>query len=1139
MAMWRHWLLMFALWAACIPLQAGPPLPGFYQTPGLSPGRATVSGNVAERIDPFTGMLQIHQTDDVLPGAGGFDLALQRSYNSPSGQFGTVSDTQSYNRTPDVGVGWNLLIGGRAFNVSDTGGGCSGGAHIIYETPDGGRQALLRQIDGTFLSAARWRGICMAGGVQIYAPDGTRYDLLQQIVESIPVAIALAPFYYPTRIEDRNGNYATFNYVTSGAYTLLDNITTSDGRAVSFGYMLKGSRQLLATVSTSGRTWAYSYYDNPSLPDEIGGNGQYSLKRVEPPAGGHWEYDYYLCNIVGAGKCAMATLTYPTGGYIVYTYASKNFNDGSGDAIVVATKGVGGTTIPSFEGNLDWTFAYTPGSAGVPDVTEVTSFLGKTTYKHVGHSTVIAGDTWQIGLLVEKKTQDAASSNAVIETETLAWDKQQISTYPTIRAFGNHDMVTYAPLLQYRVVNRNGATYATTFSNWDAYGNPQSVVEAGERSRTTTRTYFVDSTKWIVNVLKDETITGAGSITRSFDTKANLTNETRFGVSTSYTYDGVGNVASRTDARGFTTYFSNYLRGIAQQEDRPEAVSIVRTVDTHGNVTSQTDGAAHVYQYGYDAARRIVSRVPPIGLPTSTAWTGSIQSDSTRGSYTEVQLADGLGYPLKTTRQGIPSIVGHNAKGQRTLESLPGGVTEQGTVIGHFFPRDNLGRIRYVQDPIGGQRTLLHQGGGVSETDQKGRTTGYAYAAFGEPDKRFLTGISFPDNTSMTIGRDDLGNVTSATRGSLTRTYGYNGSYYLTSMVDPETGTTTFGRDNLGNMTSRTVAGQTTTFTYDGLNRLTGVAYPGGGTVAITYLGNGRTATVTTPQTSWTYGYDANANLTSETLVVGGYTFAIGYSYNGNDALSTITYPRTGEVVTYSPDPLGRPTLASPFVTSVSYFDSGNIKDMVFANGVKTTNTETARQWPEYTTVSSAGANPLDYVKSVYGYDAVGNVSQIIDYVTLGRSKQMAYDSLDQLTKTVGHWGEINNHYDGVGNLTEYTIAGSVRSYTYGTDNKLATFAGRTFTHDSYGNVTSDGRHAYQYDHASNLTCVDCGTQNEITYLYDGNNRRVARMQAGVTTYYVTASNGDLLLEYTPSTNKAIEHIYLRGKRVASKTVTN
>jgi len=1129
------WLTLLGI-AAALGLSAtsgaNGPLPGYYQDPGLNPNRATVDQNLDEHIDPFTGMLQLHHTDAVLPGNGGLDLVLQRSFNSPTSTFGFSSDTTSYNKTPNVGVGWSLFIGGRLY----AGTACTGSdKQMVFETPDGGRQALMSTGLGDFISTTRWRAVCAGGGVQVYAPNGTRYDMLQIIAEGIPNTIQGASFWYPTHIEDRNGNYANFSYGVQGAYTLLNSITTSDSRTITFTYVAAGVLYLLDHVTTAQGSW---YFDYDVAFSNLSGQGvAYLLRQVRPPAGAYWQYFYNPCPNAGAGSCSISQMNYPEGGSISYTYALVNFHDGPNSSSVVASKtanhAIGIAGPPS---NYVTQFTYTPGGTGVEDVTTLTNVLGTITYNHIGFSTAASGSAWKIGLLSSRTMK--TPNGTTLQTETYTWDKQQISPFPMNRGYGVLDSVTNAPLLTQHVVSRNNSSYTTAYSNFDAYGNAQTVAETGERNHTTTRAFYVDTTKWILNFPANESTTGIGAITRQFDPKGNLTNETRYGVPTVLTYSSTdGTVLSRTDANGHGTLFSSYSKGIPQIEQRPQAVTINRTVDAAGNVTSQTDGAAHIYGYGYDSLRRLTSKTPPIGTPTTTVWTGNALRQSTRGSYVESMLVDGVANPYMVTRAGIRSAFAHDVMSNRTVESLPGDVYDQpdGTVLvsGSVYVRDILGRATKITNSDGTFRTLTYTGNLVSQVDERNLTTIYHYAAFGDPDRKFLVGIDLPTGNNMTIGRDDLGNITSVTQGGVTRTYHYNGSYFLTSIDDPETGTTTFGRDAVGNMTSRTVNGRMTAFVYDGLNRLTTITYPSGPPVNITYFGNGRTASVSNGIATRSYVYDANANLTSETLTVGSQVFTTTYTYNGNDALSAITYPRTNEVITYNPNSLGRPTTATPFITGVTYFDSGNAKQMVYASGVTMNLQENSRQWPSSLAAGKGGAIP-NFVDKSYHYDTTGNVSSIIDAVDPSQSLAMLYDPINQLTSVAGPWGSSLMSYDPVGNITTYVVGQQTGNYLY-SSNRLTSMNAQQFSYDGYGNVTSDGHHAFQYDDASNLTCVDCGGGSEIDYAYDGNNRRVSRTKAGVTTYYVHASNGDLLLEYTPSTGVTLEHIYLNGKRIATK----
>jgi hypothetical protein len=51
----------------------------YYSEAGIPAQRDTVSGHLADRVDPFTGKLQLHHIDLVVPGNGGLDIRIVRS----------------------------------------------------------------------------------------------------------------------------------------------------------------------------------------------------------------------------------------------------------------------------------------------------------------------------------------------------------------------------------------------------------------------------------------------------------------------------------------------------------------------------------------------------------------------------------------------------------------------------------------------------------------------------------------------------------------------------------------------------------------------------------------------------------------------------------------------------------------------------------------------------------------------------------------------------------------------------------------------------------------------------------------------------------------------------------------------------
>jgi len=115
----------------------------------------------------------------------------------------------------------------------------------------------------------------------------------------------------------------------------------------------------------------------------------------------------------------------------------------------------------------------------------------------------------------------------------------------------------------------------------------------------------------------------------------------------------------------------------------------------------------------------------------------------------------------------------------------------------------------------------------------------------------------------------------------------------------------------------------------------------------------------------------------------------IGYSYNGNASLATLTYP-SGLAVSYTPNALGQPTQAGSYATSVSYFPNGAIKQFTYGNGIVHTLTQNTRGLPVRSTdctLSGTCAAANRRLDLQYAFDGHGNVTAINSW---GQSKNSA-----------------------------------------------------------------------------------------------------------------------------------------------------
>lgn len=1131
-------------------------IPDYYEEAGVSADRDYLNQSESEFIDPFSGTLNLLYTDLVIPGTGGMDIKIQRSYSN----FHNIPNPYLPRRTP-TGFGWNTIHFGRV--LYSQANFCPSGVvpvdvsgNPVLELPDGSRQILAESdviaTGSRYITKNLWKAECatynnatgVVQGLRVFSPDGTKYDMAW--------LDASANTLYPTKITDRNNNTLTLNYTitTAGGYTRIDSVSANGILAVTFGYTdIPGTNDFLMTsITANNKTWQYSYTKIPgeTLP-------LYYLTKVTRPDGLFWAYDYKSTS--GSGIYSIQTVTHPHGGKVDYTYQDIAFYARVPPRIQTAvntkkTKSNGIT--------VDGTWTYTFDKIGVLDRTRVATPNGAITYTHFGLTAAqnAAGSMWKVGLLLEKNINDT-------KFEKYTWDKgitvstQNYSRPSVVYAWSN-DPNYYAPVLTAKEITLDNTVYITRYLTYDAYGNPTTIEEQGydgggagtlslpTPTRTTTQTYkyLTGAGQWILHLPDTTRVNTTVSVAKTYDANGNMLTNSRFGMAKSYTYyPATGDLWTYRDQNNNQTTYSSYKRGIAQIEDQPDVTRVSRVINNDGTIASFTDGGGYQTGYQYDGLGQL-TRITPPDLKTVISIThGKTSRILTRGAFKQTVGYDGFGRVASVTNEdtatGTKSVVKYqyNALGEKVFESYPA------TTL-------SSSGIDYVVDALGRVTQATYFGGGVERfqylsqnkvkyTDQRGTITNYGYRSYGDPNERVLTKVD-GSGSLTTIRYDDFGNILNITQDNKSRSYTYYPNKYLHTITNPETGTTTFGRDNVGNMLSRQVGtSPITNYTYDGHNRLKTITYPAGTpNVTYTYFKTGNIESVSNGVGNRSFLYDGTGNLTSETLAIDGISFTTDYDVNALEHLNAITYP-SGKTVTYSPDALGRPTKAAPYTSpnispAVHYHPNGMVKDYLHANGVRTDVAQNTRQW-----IASISVNANTPISRVYGYDNNGNVETISDNYDSTFGVGLQYDRLNRLTGATGAWGTAGGlTYDSTGDIGTYTLGSTTTSYAYdATTGLLSSTSGisnRTYSYDVYGNVTGNSQYTFTYNDASNLIAaapVSVGTS--ASYQYDGDGMRVSETKNGAKIYYVYNKAGKLLGEYAADGSMRRENIYLDNRLVA------
>jgi YD repeat-containing protein len=922
------------------------------------------------------------------------------------------------------------------------------------------------------------------------------------------------------RVQDTFGNRIELEY---GSTQKLDRIRQILGsgleRLITFQWFNVGN--VPSSMTYLGRTWSYTVQSIQS-----GQTGR--VTRVTPPAGGEWFFDYQA----DFPEVLQRVIT-PQNGVIEYDFQLRQvWNGSSTPSTRVLTDRW--TTPGSTSLSGSWTFQY-PAFAGAR--TTVTGPHGvMAEYAHgapAGTAERVLQTTRRFGNFVELEVEGRQYQTRAVTS----WG-DGIIVLPTVRTI-SRDNTTYTTTLSY---------HSTDFAD---YGRPWQVVEQGQRQRTTTFTfdYGFDASRWIKDKVSQETTTVDGesfTISRSHNFQTGFVeSETRYGITTLFTSDGRGNVASETDPHGHVTSY-NHVWGVIEDTVTP-LYTILRTINQDGTVASELR-RGHLTTFEYDAIGRRRWLRPPVGHPIETQYFTNEVRELRGGVSRKSSYLDGFGRVRRTDNSvGVITTTRYDALGRKIFESLPfEGTAEVGTT----YRYDGLSRLREVEHTGTTPTTYAYgTGGDVTISEPNGtqgvRTTLHDYSAFGDPSEPELVGVTDAEGGVWRYRYNALGRLTGVTQpGEVqpSRTWTYSGQNLLQSETHPESGTTSYTYTN-GRLATKTTQRTTLTYGYDFNDRLTSIIVPGipssPHSVTIAYDESDNRTQVRNQYVNSTFQYDGANRLEWRRDAIQGQpdlmqTF---YLYDEFDNVRQIQYPSL-ENAFYTYDSEGRPTsvwAANALIAeALSYHPSGAISRLRLGNGI----VEDSTFHPQRYWLTSISGGP---VRLNYSYQPVGNIERIDNLNSSALNQQFSYDRLDRVTQVTG-LGAAFHQYDALGNRTfkdalQYVYSGATR--------RLTQVVGPT-PHPEVGSYIYDADGATQIDPIGNYTYTPFGMldtahvgANTTLYLYDGDNLRKVKLGA-VAEFYLHGSNGELLSEYrgphggVPAPSR--DYVYLGSRLVASLT---
>ncbi|MGZ3142267.1 LamG-like jellyroll fold domain-containing protein [Lentzea chajnantorensis] len=578
-------------------------------------------------------------------------------------------------------------------------------------------------------------------------------------------------------------------------------------------------------------------------------------------------------------------------------------------------------------------------------------------------------------------------------------------------------------------------------------------------------------------------------------------------------YDGDGNLAAVTDARGAVTRMRydqmNRVVEVAHPHPTTPGESQGTSSFTYtrvGELLSSVNADGGRAERTYDDLGRLVTatqleRRPQPGTFTSRfkyADSGDLLEKVSAGGSRSTFSYDAVGALTKVVDPaGVPTHYGYDMVGRpATVKDALGRSTRTNY--------DTAGRVKNSVDlnPLGQllrRSSVTYDAAGNVETtrDPLNRTTTFTYDALSRVVQQ-----AEPESVTTSFGYDAAGNLTRYTNGKQIPTYNtYNSLGLPEKTVEPSTAAHPNAADrtwvtsyDTGGLPVRAVApggvarertfdlrGQLTRETgsgaeaptvervmaYDVLGRLTSASAPGG-TNTFTHNDRGQLLTADGPSGTSSFGYDSDGRVTTRSDASGASTYAY---LNGR--LSSVQDALTGTLQV------------------ASYNEVGQVKAMEYGGGRK-------REF-EYDDLARLKADKVGGASKTYTYD---NGNQLKTATSAGFAgpalQEYGYDALGRLTSWKSDGVETAYGWDAAGNRT--SAAG--KTATFDERNRLLNDGTDSYVHSPRGTTVSKGAQQSKFDAFNRLA-----SQGAATYSYDGLDRVVKRNS---TTFAYSGTGNDL-----------------------------